>query len=87
MATRVGPSSENSASVNPMAGSSNPEASPDYAKLYDMGMVVQARSAGAKADAATQITSVEKRDVPESTFEVPKDCKEVSFADMFGMNQ
>jgi hypothetical protein len=73
------------ASVNPMAGANSPEASPEYAKLYDMGMVVQAHSAGESN--TPQITSVEKFDVPESTFDIPKDCKQVSFMDMFGMNQ
>jgi hypothetical protein len=74
------------ASVNPMAGSS-PEASPEYAKLYDMGMVVQANSVGGKKEGSKQIESVEKRDVPEDTFAVPKGCKEVSFTEMFGMRQ
>jgi len=74
------------AAANPMGGSSDPEATPEYAGVYELGVIVRSISAGELEEGiAPEEANIEKRDVPDSTFEVPDGYRAVSFADVFGM--
>ena len=74
------------ASANPMGGVSDPEATPEYAGIFEMGVVVRSVRAGELEEGiAPEEATIEKRDVPESAFKVPEGYSAISFADVFGM--
>lgn len=74
------------ASANPMGGASDPEATPEYAGIFELGVIVRSVSAGELEEGiAPEEATIEKRDVPESAFKVPDGYRAVSFADVFGM--
>jgi len=74
------------ASANPMGGTSDPEATPEYAKLFELGVMIRTVSAGELEEGiAPEEATIEKRDVPESAFKVPDGYRAVSFAEAFGM--
>jgi hypothetical protein len=74
------------ASVNPMGGTSDPEATPEYAKIFERGVVVRSVDAGEQEEGGEpEEMTIEKRDVPESAFKVPDGYRAVSFAEVFGM--
>jgi hypothetical protein len=74
------------AAANPMGGASDPEATPEYAGIYELGVVVRSVGAGELEEGTEpEEATIEKRDVPDSAFEVPEGYRAVSFADIFGM--
>lgn len=74
------------ASANPMAGASDPEATPEYAGIFELGVIVRSVGAGELEEGiAPEETTIEKRDVPDSTFKVPDGYRAVSFADVLGL--
>jgi hypothetical protein len=74
------------ASANPMGGASDPEATPEYAGILEMGVIVRSVSAGELEEGiAPEEMSIQKRDVPESTFKGPDGYRAVSFAEAMGM--
>jgi hypothetical protein len=74
------------ASANPMGGASDPEATPEYAGIFELGVIVRSISAGELEEGiAPEEATIEKRDVPDSTFKVPDGYRAVSFADVFGL--
>lgn len=74
------------ASVNPMGGASDPEATPAYAGIFELGVIVRSLGAGESEEGITpEETTIQKRDVPESTFKVPDGYRAVSFADVLGL--
>jgi hypothetical protein len=73
------------ASANPMGGVSDPEATPEYAGIFELGIIVRSVGAGELEEGiAPDEATIEKRDVPESTFKVPAGYRAISFADVFG---
>jgi len=74
------------ASANPMGGASDPEATPEYAGIFELGVIVRSISAGELEEGiAPEETTIEKRDVPDSAFNVPDGYRAVSFANVFGL--
>jgi hypothetical protein len=72
--------------LNPMMAGSNPMSSDEYIALYESGMTVKSVLKGEnRGGGGLEITSVEKRDVPESAFSIPEGYEQVSFEQMFGM--
>ena len=63
-----------------------PPPTPEYAGIFELGVIVRSVTAGELEEGiAPEEATIEKRDVPESTFEVPDGYRAVSFADVFGL--
>lgn len=74
------------ASANPMGGASDPEATPEYAGIVELGVIVRSVGAGELEEGiAPEEATIERRDVPESAFKVPDGYRAVSFASVFGL--
>ena len=66
-----------------MSAGSTPEASPEYAKIFGLGMIVKSLE---KDEAEPTETLISKKEVPDSAFAVPEGYKAVAFSEMFGMD-
>jgi len=74
------------ASLDPMAGTSDPEASPEYAKVFEHGVVLKSvRVADQEEGIAPEMTMVARRDVASNLFNVPDGYRSVPFTEMMGV--
>jgi len=73
-------------SISSMGSAPSAEASPEYTKIFGMGMIV--KSVGHHEDETGNpdgISEIAKKDIPDATFELPNGYKAASFAEIFGM--
>jgi len=72
-----------------MGAPTPPEASQEYLKLFDLGMMVKSvgHSDEKVSGASLDFAEIEKKDVPDGDFALPAGYKEVSFATVWGMGQ
>ncbi len=69
--------------INSMGSDPEPEASPEYARIFQLGVIVKSVGSDEKA---TEM-KLEKSDLADTDFGMPAGYKAVSFAVMFGMSQ
>jgi len=75
-------------SAIPMGSAPVPEASPEYAKIYEMGMMVKSVSHSEdKSSHDNDFTSITKKDLSDDIFALPDGYKKVSFQALWGMEQ
>jgi len=67
--------------MSAMSGAPSPEASPEYGKLFEMGMLVKMVTHGDGG-----VTTIAPRDVSGDMFAIPADYKLVSLPEMYGMS-
>ncbi|MFH1755694.1 MAG: DUF4412 domain-containing protein [Candidatus Latescibacterota bacterium] len=74
--------------VSSMGSKPSPEASPEYVKLFELGMMVKSVSHAEGGTAEnTDITTISKKDLSDADFALPDGYKRVSFQAMWGMGE
>jgi hypothetical protein len=74
--------------ISSMGSPASPEASPEYAKIFELGVVVKSVShEEGETDDRTEITTITEKDVSDSVFTLPDGYKLVSFETMWGMGE
>lgn len=75
-------------SMSAMGASASPEASPEYAKIYELGVIVKSVSHSENETGLdTEIISFTEKDVPDEIFALPDGYKRVSFQTLWGMDE